>query len=212
LISICLFAATFALQAITADMPVFAGAMGHGPLATAKLSAWVTVAMIAGCVVAGRVSDLSARRAKHAGIARLWSMLPAYLIIIAIIPIFAFGDMERLPLLCAAGAVLTLGAAWGLGAFYSIIPELFPADKVPTATGIVGGVGDIGMPVAPMVVGVLFGIQGRWDLGWGACAVFSVISAAVLFVLIGYVRRENRSVARHPRYRSSDSLFSPDMP
>lgn len=192
LISIGLFAATFTIQAVTVDMPVFSVALGYDSVSVAQISIFVTVAMILGCVAAGKVSDLMSSSLKDRETARLYAMLPGYMIIACSVPFFMFGAHEGLPAFCALVFALTFGGSFSLGAFYPVIPDLFEEKSVPVVTGIAGGTGDIGMPVAPLIVGVAFGIRGRWDLGWGSCLVFAIISTIAIIVLLLSIIRKRR--------------------
>jgi hypothetical protein len=58
-------------------------------------------------------------------------------------------------------------------------------------TGISGGVGDAGMPAAPLVVGVLFGIRGFWGIGWGSCAAVAAVSLIAASLLMARLRKIN---------------------
>ena len=89
--------------------------------------------------------------------------------------------------------LFSFGGSWGLGVFYSILPDVFDRHTLSTATGLIGGFGDLMMPIAPTVVGVVFGVRGLWTLGWGSCAVLAVIGTAACAVLIGCLKREVRA-------------------
>ena len=44
---------------------------------------------------------------------------------------------------------------------------------------------DMGMPLAPLLVGVVFGARGMWHLGWSVCIVISLLSILACFLLLG---------------------------
>ena len=90
-----------------------------------------------------------------------------------------------------AARLITFGGSWGLGAFYSILPEIYDKKTVPVATGITGGIGDAGMPVSPLVVGVFFGIRGLWNIGWSTCAIMAGISIFTILILIISIKKEH---------------------
>jgi nitrate/nitrite transporter NarK len=116
-------------------------------------------------------------------------MIPAYIIIIISIPLLMFGNMGNLTFISLTAFLLSFGSCWGVGAFYPTLPEIFHGDTVPTVTGIAGGIGDIGMPVAPLLIGVFFGIRGMWDKGWGVCLLIAVISMVSILTLIIKIRK-----------------------
>lgn len=184
LLSIGFFASTFTIQGVTVDMPVFAETMGHSAVDIAKASGWVTAAMVFGCLIAGKISDFMADRMEDKRIARLLAMLPGGLFIFAAMPFLTLGDAHELPLFCIVAFLLTFGGCWGLGAFYPVIPDIFDAESAPAATGIAGGVGDMGMPAAPLIIGVIFGAKGMWNLAWGSCLIIALISMAAILILI----------------------------
>lgn len=79
--------------------------------------------------------------------------------------------------------VVFVSVSWGLGTFYSVLPELYDDEKLPVVTGIADGSGDLGIPLAPLLVGVVFGARDMWSLGWCVCiavAALSVISCVLL--------------------------------
>jgi len=56
--------------------------------------------------------------------------------------------------------------------------------RVEYATGFIGGIADIGMPVGPFIFGVLLGIKGYWLLAWVTLIVVSLISLVSSLLLI----------------------------
>ena len=97
----------------------------------------------------------------------------------------------------AAVLLFSFGGSWGLGVFYSILPDVFDERSLSTATGFIGGFGDMMMPIAPTVVGVIFGVRGLWSLGWGACALLAVVGVLACAALIGILKKEAKSGASH---------------
>ena len=69
-------------------------------------------------------------------------------------------DLTSVGLFYATAFIFSFGGSWGLGTFYSILPEIFDEDRLPIITGLAGGAGDMGMPLAPLLVGVVFGARG----------------------------------------------------
>ena len=94
-------------------------------------------------------------------------------------------DLTNFGLFYATAFIFSFGGSWGLGTFYSILPEIFDEERLPIITGLAGGAGDMGMPLAPLLVGVVFGARGMWHLGWSVCIVISLLSILAYFLLLG---------------------------
>lgn len=177
------FSTTFVIQALTVDMPIFSSFLGYNEIETGSIMTAVTIGMIVSCLVSGKSSDMLASRAKNKAKARIYMLAlgPAIIIISCLFLILA--DLSSFTVFYAAVLFVSFGAAWGLGTFYSILPEMFDDETLPIVTGVSGGVGDLGMPLAPMVVGVAFGFNGLWNMGWASCIVLAVLSIAACFIL-----------------------------
>ncbi len=189
LLAISLIATTWTVQAITVDMPLFTGASGFSEIETGKILTAVTIGMIVSCLVSGKVSDFFAGRAARKDIGRLAVLLVGYILVVTAVIFIAVADTGNFSVMYVAALILTFGSSWGLGAFYSILPEIYDEGTVPVVTGITGGIGDAGMPLAPLVVGVIFGVRGMWEIGWGSCAVMSMISISAAIILIFKLRK-----------------------
>jgi nitrate/nitrite transporter NarK len=85
--------------------------------------------------------------------------------------------------------LLSFAGAWGLGSFYCILPELMDSGKAEYATGFIGGIADIGMPVGPLVFGVAFGVKGLWTAAWVSCVVICLVSVLGSAALLRSRRR-----------------------
>jgi MFS family permease len=200
LLSGSFFVATFVVQGITVDLSLFAKALDFDALQIAGISLGVTIAMIFGCISAGRCSDICAKRGGHKATARLYVLLAGQALILVSVPLLIFSKPGNMAFLLAAACLNTFAASWSLSAFYPVIPDLFDADWIAKATGICGGVGDLGMPVAPLLIGVLFGVKGRWGIGWGTCLIVGTISFVATLLLIASLSRERSSA-----YKASDA-------
>ena len=190
LLAISFLATTWAVQAITVDLSIYSSHLGFGELEIGKILTAVTIGMIASCLVSGKASDFFAKRAKRKDISRILVLVFGYVLVVAAVIFMAFADTTNFTLLYTAALLLTFGASWGLGAFYCILPEIYDEKTVPIVTGITGGIGDAGMPVAPLVVGVVFGIRGMWVTGWMTCAVMAAISSLSAIILIMMLRKK----------------------
>lgn len=182
---------TFAVQAISVDLPLYGTYLGYSEIQTGTLGVAVTIGMVAACLISGKCSDYFASKSKNRANGRIGVMMAGAAIIVVstiVLLVFSSGSFN---LLYAAVLFLSFGASWGLGVFYSILPDVFNEDTLQISTGFIGGFGDMMMPLAPFVVGVMFGIRGLWTIGWGVCAVLAFIGVLSCISLMKIVSKHN---------------------
>lgn len=179
---------TFVIQAITVDMPLFSQWLGYTDADTGRITTAVTIGLLASCLVSGKISDMVALRMSDKARARILVMAMGPLIIILSSLMLIFLDLQSFGLFYVTAFLFSFGGSWGLGTFYSILPEIFDEDTLPIVTGLAGGAGDLGMPAAPFLVGVVFGAKGLWHLGWAVCIVIALISLLACGLL--FLRRK----------------------
>lgn len=183
LLILAFISTTFVIQAITVDMPLFSQWLGYTETETGKITTAVTIGLLTSCLISGKISDVFALRMVNKARARILVMAAGPVIIIIASLILIFADLTSLGLFYFAAFLFSFGGSWGLGAFYSILPELFDDDTLPIVTGLAGGAGDLGMPAAPFLVGVIFGAKGLWHFGWAVCIVIAIISILACILL-----------------------------
>ena len=101
-------------------------------------------------------------------------------------------DLTSFPAFWCVSFLFSFSGSWGFGTFYSILPEIYSPRRLPIITGLAGGAGDMGMPAAPLLVGVVFGARGLWQYSWTVCAVMALLSIAAAVILIVRYRRPRR--------------------
>ena len=185
LLILAFISTTFVIQAITVDLPLFSQWLGYDELASGKINTAVTIGLLAACLVSGQISDMVARRMSNKGRARILVMAVGPILIIVASLMLILLDLTSFGLFYATAFIFSFGGSWGLGTFYSILPEIFDEERLPIITGLAGGAGDMGMPLAPLLVGVVFGARGMWHLGWSVCIVISLLSILACFLLLG---------------------------
>lgn len=181
---------TFAVQAISSDLALYGSFLGYSQAQIGSVGTAATIGMVAACLVSGRCSDFFAGKLKNRGSARVGVMLAGCALTAVSVGVLLGAAGQGYGPFYAAVLLFSFGGSWGLGVFYSILPDVFDQHTLSTATGLIGGFGDLMMPIAPTVVGVVFGVRGLWTLGWGSCAVLAVIGVAACAVLIGFLKRE----------------------
>ncbi len=185
LLILAFISTTFVIQAITVDLPLFSEWLGYNELESGKINTAVTIGLLAACLVSGQISDMVARRMSNKGRARILVMAVGPILIIVASLMLILLDLTNFGLFYATAFIFSFGGSWGLGTFYSILPEIFDEERLPIITGLAGGAGDMGMPLAPLLVGVVFGARGMWHLGWSVCIVISLLSILACFLLLG---------------------------
>lgn len=181
---------TFAVQAISSDLSLYGSFLAYSESQIGSLGTAATIGMVAACLVSGKCSDFFAGKAANRGAARVGVMLAGCALTVVSVVFLLSAASQDFALFYAAVLLFSFGGSWGLGVFYSILPDVFDERSLSTATGFIGGFGDMMMPIAPTVVGVVFGVRGLWSLGWGACALLAVIGVLACAVLIGILKRE----------------------
>ena len=176
LLALSFFATMWGVQAITVDWALFGEWLGYDALALSKIMSAVTLGIASSCILSGKTSDFFAKAAAKKSLARVAVLMAGHALTLASVCFLLFADLGNFTLFYAATFLFTFSVSWGLGAFYCILPEIYDARTVPLATGFTGGLADMGMPAAPMVVGVFFGLRGLWGLGWASCAAAAAIS------------------------------------
>lgn len=184
LLVISFLSTTWTVQAIMVDMPLFGSFLGYSELETGKIMTAITIGIVSACIVSGKISDFFAARTKNKAGARISVLMVGCIIIILSVAMIVLADLKSFTVFYAGTLFFSFGAAWGLGAFYSILPEVFDEDTLPVATGFIGGCGDAGMPLAPTVVGIIFGVKGLWSVGWSTCAIVALLSIISCLILI----------------------------
>ncbi|MEP7765435.1 MFS transporter [Sanguibacter sp. 25GB23B1] len=93
------------------------------------------------------------------------------------------------PDLVPIGTVAFLGMAVALGASsgatFALVAAVAPPEKVGAVTGVVGAAGGLGGFVPPLLMGVVYQLNGDYDLGF---ALLAVTALATLLFTLGPVR------------------------
>ena len=190
LLAVSFFSCTWGIQAMTVDWVIFGEWLGYSESALGRIMSAATAGIILSCLISGKVSDFFSKQAKKKSLPRICVFIAGHGMVIASVCFLILFDMREFGLYYAATFLFAFSVSWGLGAFYSILPEIYPAETVPVSAGVAGGIGDIGMPVAPMVVGVLFGLNGFWNMGWVVCAAIAFCSFGAGLLLLIFIRKK----------------------
>lgn len=189
LLTIAFLSTIWMLQVLTVDIPLWSQYLGYDSAQSGVAMSAVTIGIFGASLISGRVSDCISSKAQNRGAARLKVMLAGPIATIAGIGIIPFLGLQSFPVFFIAVLILSFGCAWGLGAFYCILPELMKGKALKLATGFIGGTADLGMPIGPLVVGVVFGIKGMWNLAEISCVLVAALSAAGCLMMIINLKR-----------------------
>lgn len=175
---------TWVLQVISVDMPIFGEFLGYGPESIGRLMTATSVGIILSAVISGNLSDYMASKAKSKVIARVGVIAIGSVIIVLASMLLMVVDLQNFNKLYMIILLFSFGGAWGLGVFWSIVAEMFMGERLAIVTGFAGGIADLSMPIAPFIVGIIFGAKGLWSLGWGSCMVVGILSGLACVVLM----------------------------
>ena len=182
---------TWALQAVAVDMPIFGEYIGYGAEDIGKIMASTTIGTVIASLISGKVSDMYSQRTINKVSGRIFIMMLSSIIIFIFTLLIIVLDLNNFYIFYILALFISFGGAWGLGSFYSIFPEMFRGDMLEIAPGFAGGIADISVPLAPFVVGIVFGARGLWSLGWLSCTIMSGLSLiACIFLLSGFGKRK----------------------
>lgn len=180
---------TWTVQAITVDMSLYGAYLGYGEMETGSLMSAITIGIIAACIVSGKASDFFAARCSSRAAGRVGVLMAGSVIIVAsAAALIMAAPLKSFTVLYAAVLMFSFGGAWGLGCFYSTLPEIFDGETLPVATGFIGGCGDAGMTFAPVAVGIICGMRGLWAMGWSLCAVVGILSILACVLILRNVK------------------------
>ena len=186
-----LLGSTWALQAVAVDMPIFGEYIGYGAEDIGKIMASTTIGTVIASLISGKVSDMYSQRTINKVSGRIFIMMLSSIIIFIFTLLIIVLDLNNFYIFYILALFISFGGAWGLGSFYSIFPEMFRGDMLEIAPGFAGGIADISVPLAPFVVGIVFGARGLWSLGWLSCTIMSGLSLiACIFLLSGFGKRK----------------------
>lgn len=191
LLVVSLLANTWVSQAINVDMSVYALAAGFPYESTGLLMLILSIVTVVSSVLAGGISDWFAGRSRTPVHCRSLIMAMGYLVAMfscALLPAAA-GSSFMAIVLAASG--MAFGVSWSAGVFWAIPSEIYSIDDMVTGTAFCSGASNVPNPIAPMVVGVLLGSNGMWDVGWMTCALTCLISL-IASLLIRQPRLKNK--------------------
>ena len=189
LLVLSFFATTWVTQTVGMDIPIYAADLGYDTLTSGKLMNAITIGILLACLFSGKISDFLANRSQNRAQARLSVLMVGPIGIVLCVIAMNLADLTNFGVFFVITFLLTFFGAWGLRVFYSILPEMFHPDEVSTVTGVAGGLADLGMPIGPTVVGVIFGAKGMWNLGWYSCAGIAIVGILCGLILMGYSRK-----------------------
>lgn len=194
LLIIAFLSTTFVVQAITVDLPLFSYDIGWSSSEVAASSTAVSLGLILSCLVSGKISDVLALRMDNKAVARIIALAAGPVLIILASTVMITVNLESKILYYTVCFLLSFGGSWGFGTFYSILPEMFDRETLPDITGLAGGAGDCGMPLAPLLVGVVFGSRGMWKAGWSVCMIFAALSIVACIILCLNVKKQQKTM------------------
>lgn len=175
---------TWVLQVISVDVPIFGNFLGFNPKEIGSVMSLTSIGILLSALLSGFLSDSLALKSKNPTRVRITVISVGALLIIVSSALLMTLEIRTYWMFYTVVLLFSLGGGWGLGVFWSIVAEIYSGEKFSMATGMIGGASDLSMPIAPFVVGVIFGAKGLWNIGWGSCLVVGVISGVSGLILI----------------------------
>lgn len=178
-----LLAYTWVSQAITVDMSIYSKYIGYSYSQTGNLMLTISLATIFFSISGGFISDYFAKRSKNKLKARTRVLAIGYLVsIISSLLLPRIANINFIGIVIPA-VMMMAGVGWVQGVFWSIPPEMFGKKYLVTATALCSGISNIVNPIAPVVVGVVLGMNDMWTMAWTTCSIMSVISLISICIL-----------------------------
>ena len=182
----------WAIQTIWADMAPFGEYLGYSEAEAGSVMGIAAVAILVAALSSGKTSDWLASRSAKPLVARV-AVLSVGTALVAIGALFiVLSDLTapNITAFYAAAFFLSLGAAWGLGSFYCIIPEIYEGERIAVANGFAGGAADMAMPLSPTFMAIVGIGMGMWSRAW----LFCILICAVGLVFSLLISRSRRAV------------------
>lgn len=183
LLVITLLATTWISQAVTVDMSIYATYLGHDYARVGQLMLIISIVTVIASILAGGISDYVSSKSTDKLKSRLMILILGYVLAMcASLVLPSVGDKGFEWTACIASAMMT-GVAWAQGVFWAIPSQLYNERDNIIATSICSGASNIVNPIAPIVVGIIFGTRGLWGISWLTCAIVAAISIGSAIVL-----------------------------
>lgn len=178
-----LLANTWIAQAVTVDMSIYSSHLGYSYSQTGTLMLIISIVTVIASITGGAVSDFFAARAANKVASRVNVLSYGYAVAAIACVLLPFIANKGFAFTVLAASVMMLGTSWAQGVYWAIPSELYEAGDNVIVTSICSGASNLVNPVAPMIVGVILGTRGLWQIAWITCAVmaiFSMISALAI--------------------------------
>lgn len=171
-----LLANTWVAQAVTVDMSIFSSYLGYSYNQTGTLMLIISIVTIVASISGGIVSDFFALKAANKVASRVKVLSCGYVIAAVACIVLPLIAGKGFLFTVLAAATMMLGTSWAQGVYWAIPSELYETEDNIIVTSICSGASNLVNPVAPIVVGVILGTKGLWQIGWMTCAVMSIFS------------------------------------
>ena len=178
-----LLANTWVAQAVTVDMSVYSSSLNYSYAQTGNLMLLISIVTVISSIAAGGVSDYFASKADDILKSRVRVLSAGYIVAAAAAAVLPAVAGRGFVFTAMAASLMMIGISWAQGVYWAIPGELYGARDHVAVTSICSGASNIVNPIAPMIVGVVLGANGMWQIGWLTCSIMALFSlAAALFI------------------------------
>ncbi len=90
-----------------------------------------------------------------------------------------------------AAFMAAFGSSWPQAVYWAVPSEVYTSDLEALGTGFTGGIGNISIPIVPIVMGII--LAPAWNLGWMTCTIMSLLALVACLVLakISQIRKRD---------------------
>ena len=136
----------------------------------------ISIVTVIASIIGGAVSDFFAARSTNKVLSRAKVLSYGYAIAAAACVLLPIVAKKGFIFTILAASLMMLGTSWAQGVYWAIPSALYKAEDNVIVTSICSGASNLVNPIAPMVVGVILGTRGLWQIGWITCAIMAVFS------------------------------------
>lgn len=187
---VAFLANTWITQAVTVDMSVYATYLDYSYGQIGNLMLLISIVTVIASILAGGISDFFASRSKDKLKSRVIVLSLGYFIAALAALILPLGGEKGFTFISILASAMMIGTSWAQGVYWAIPSELYETKDHIVVTSICSGASNIVNPIAPIIVGVVLGTRGLWNIGWITCSIMALISLIAVLMIPKYESKQ----------------------
>ncbi len=191
LLSMVVFGCAWVAFAIIAELPIYMDYIGYGVTEVGNVMIAVSIAYIVSAVLGGGLSDVFAIKMKNPVTGRAVGMSIGVVVAIIGATFMPIAGPMGLGAVFIAAFMAAFGSSWPQAVYWAVPSEVYTSDLEALGTGFTGGIGNISIPIVPIVMGII--LAPAWNLGWMTCTIMSLLALVACLVLakISQIRKRD---------------------